>query len=1423
MESVNEISDSISQLEKQANELGQVDLGLDNWIEQFDRFERELKEKAGEIEGVKKQIMSFNNWDDKKELDQLAKQLQGLKKEYDVLIRTSANLVNKSQAPLSQAGDSNPFRPTGETTGKTGEMDFSLGKMLDIFGGTEALKKFVSDMINVRGECQKLEVAFGAMLGSKGKADMLMSQLAQTAAKTPFDLQELAGGARQLLIYGTEADQVNNVLGRLGDLSSGLSIPLGDMVELYGKAQTQGQLFASDVEQFTSRGIPLLSELAATLGKTESEIQTMVGAGQVGFPAVEQVIRGMTSEGGQFYNQMEKQSQTLTGQIANLSEAWDLMLNEVGKDTEGVSSTTLSMATSILGDYERVGKGIELLISVYGSYKAAVAIVSFVLKEQAAVNAMVAASNGVFSKGLAYQWVLTERAQKAMSMLNKTMLTNPYVLLATAALSLAAAYWVFHDSSSAAERAQKKLNKEHEEAAQRKDELASKTGNLVSQIDDETLTVYSQVKAFKELLKLYPELRNMSFEEFKGMAPEQRTKMMSGINDKREVDDASGAYEEDLKRIEYLKNAISTTANLPNSGAALSDLNRQLEVANNLARRHKEELEGIKQMQWEANTPVEEKVKYYEEVRDQLIAEREELEKQVPSHKVLSSYSEDMLGSWFDTKNIIESIKLDGLNKQIDTTNKKLFSLTGEDPSAVKNKSYWEQKKRIADTAQKDLPTSEIGSAKWKEYDEEKKGAQKEIDKYDAPDNAARKAASDQKQRLEKEKSIHSQLQALRAQNQQDEINLMQEGAEKKKAQIELDYDREIAAIQAKVKEWEEAQNGELTSEQTSETHGAFMNAHFKKQQANTQVDKDQADADKKAADDKAAAERQAMNGYLKEYGTYLQKRQAITDLYNDKIAKAATEGEKLSLGKELTKSLSGLDVEANKTTAAISRLFGDMSKKSVKDLRAIADQGKNALDFLKGGKWDAATGDKLGMSEDTFKTLSGSPEEIEKVGKAVTDVSTQADQCDTAFNQMGIGLKKMFSSNGDEKKLAEGMAILQAGMGKATQAGQFLSGTLSSMGDALGSDTLTGMAEGLNVAMGAADAAMKGAQAGAMFGPMGMAAGAAVGAVTSLVSSFAKLHDAKYEKRIQEMQKEVDNLGRAYDRLGRAIDNTYSNAVYGMMDEQAENLKRQQQLVLQQKKEEEAKKKTDKKKTQEYDDKYEELGNQAEDLRKKQIEMLAGTDVQSAIDDFANALVEAYAQGEDGAEAMGEVTKKVLANAVKEALKKQLLGDALKNAVTRLGEDMEDGSLSDEDKRRFENSAQSAGQRFMEAMKMYDDLFKGEGESEAEAPREASAKGIASMSQESADLLNGQFTTQLIYLDRTCTEVTGIREQMAFIHELQIRGWEDVRAIRDMSGRIAELSDRIATVSDKIEINTGWTARGIQDINDKGVLMRGR
>lgn len=640
---VDKLTDSVNRLENQVKGLKNSDLGLDSWITQFDKFQRELKAKASEIEMLKARILSFDNIQDRKGLDNLGYQLETAKNQYYRLAQEAADGTNRFQASFNKASSAllasqknvdsvtwklieqkevvanlqsevrrlnEAYRAAGKdkkgailaqltskkqqlederislnslraeqgraklavkslkdevssyekttrsVTGAQNENEISLKKMLAAFGGAAAIKSFVSDMVRVRGEFQKTQMAFETMLGSKEKADMLMSQMVQTAAKTPFDLQGVADGAKQLLAYGTEAKDVNDTLIRLGNIASGLNIPLGEMVYLYGTTQTQGRLFTQDVRQFMGRGIPLVKEMASLLGKTEEEINKMVTAGQIGFSQVQQVIEKMTNEGGKFYNLMEKQSQTLSGQISNLGDAWDQMLNSIGEETQGVTSATISMATDVVENYEEVGKVLVALIGTYGSYKAAVIVTNLVLREQAAANAMVVASNGVFSKGLAYQWVWTERLQKAQSLLNKTMLNNPYVLLATVVAGLAVTLWALHDGTTAAEKAQKQLNEEHEEAVQRKEELTSKTEGLISKINSETESIYNQIKAYKELVKLFPELKGITFEEFKGMPQTQQKVMLNNLADKKESEDAVMLYEADLKKIEALRKMI---------------------------------------------------------------------------------------------------------------------------------------------------------------------------------------------------------------------------------------------------------------------------------------------------------------------------------------------------------------------------------------------------------------------------------------------------------------------------------------------------------------------------------------------------------------------------------------------------------------------------------------------------------------------------------------------------------------------------------------------------------------------------------------------------------------------------------------------------------------------------------------------------
>lgn len=240
------------------------------------------------------------------------------------------------------------------------------------FGISLGAKQLISDITRVRGEFQQLEVAFNTMLGSKEQANTLMSQLVYTAAKTPFDLQGVANGAKQLLAYGTAAEDVNETLIRLGDIASGLSIPLNDLVWLYGTTMTQGRLFTQDLRQFMGRGIPLADELAKQFGVTKDKVGELVTAGKVGFPEVQKAIEAMTDKGGKFGGLMEEQSKTITGQISNIEDAISTMFNKIGKENESIINSGLSGVSYLVEHWEAVVTAIESAAVAYGTYKAAV-------------------------------------------------------------------------------------------------------------------------------------------------------------------------------------------------------------------------------------------------------------------------------------------------------------------------------------------------------------------------------------------------------------------------------------------------------------------------------------------------------------------------------------------------------------------------------------------------------------------------------------------------------------------------------------------------------------------------------------------------------------------------------------------------------------------------------------------------------------------------------------------------------------------------------------------------------------------------------------------------------------------------------------------------------------------------------------------
>ncbi|EOS16426.1 MULTISPECIES: tape measure protein [Bacteroidaceae] len=268
------------------------------------------------------------------------------------------------------------FRSIGNTAEKEGSRIDNIFRKITVaatgfFTAQQALG-YAQKIAQVRGEYQQLEVAFNTMLGSKAKADALMTQLINTAAKTPFDLVGVSSSAKQLLAYGIAADKVNDTLVRLGNIAAGLSIPLQDIAWLYGTTMTQGRLYAEDLNQFTGRGIPMIRELAKELGVAENEVKALVAEGKVGFPEVQKVIENLTNSGGMFYNLMEEQSKTITGKISNMEDAISVMLNEIGQANESTINSILETGVSAIENYEAIGATIQELIVTYGLYKAAV-------------------------------------------------------------------------------------------------------------------------------------------------------------------------------------------------------------------------------------------------------------------------------------------------------------------------------------------------------------------------------------------------------------------------------------------------------------------------------------------------------------------------------------------------------------------------------------------------------------------------------------------------------------------------------------------------------------------------------------------------------------------------------------------------------------------------------------------------------------------------------------------------------------------------------------------------------------------------------------------------------------------------------------------------------------------------------------------
>lgn len=333
---------------------------------------------------------------------------------------------------------------TGTAVSEGKQIDDVFNKIGKTAAGVFAvsqMKDFAMQVVTVRGEMQKLEIAFQTMIGNADEANALMSQLIKTAATTPFGVSDISNAARQLLAYGVEADKVNETLIRLGDIAAGLSIPIGDLAYLYGTTMVQGRMYTADLNQFLGRGIPLGEELAKVLGVAENQVRALVEEGKVGFPEVEQAIINLTNEGSKFGGLMEAQSQTISGRISNIEDTIEQMFNQIGQASEGVIGTSLDIITSLVENWETVGKVLLTVIATYGTYKAAVLAVAAAHKVQAIwgnISAFLSLAKSVTS------------AKDAMLLFNIAVKANPLGLVLSVVAAAATAFNLFSTKSGEA-------------------------------------------------------------------------------------------------------------------------------------------------------------------------------------------------------------------------------------------------------------------------------------------------------------------------------------------------------------------------------------------------------------------------------------------------------------------------------------------------------------------------------------------------------------------------------------------------------------------------------------------------------------------------------------------------------------------------------------------------------------------------------------------------------------------------------------------------------------------------------------------------------------------------------------------------------------------------------------------------------------
>ncbi len=905
----------------------------------------------------------------------------------------------------------------------------SIGKAVAGVFAVSQVKDFVVNVAKVRGEFQQLEMSFKTLLGSADKADALMSQLINTAMITPLGMSDIANASKQLLAYGVAAEDVNDTLIRLGDIAAGLSIPIGDLSYLYGTTMVQGRLFTQDLRQFTGRGIPLTEELAKQFGVTKDKVGELVTAGKVGFPEVQKAIISLTSEGSKFGGLMAAQSQTITGQISNLEDAIEQMVNNIGKESEGFISGAIGAVSSLVENYEKVGKVIAEVIAAYGAYKATVMTLSAIenLRYQATLAQMA---------GMTKMQAVTDVLRTKTAALNTVLAKNPYVIVGAAVAALAVGIYKLATAQTDAEKAQAKLNKTTQEYQK------SVTSERV-QID----SLFARLKAAKEGTEAY--------EAAKKAIISQYGSYLTGLGKEVEaLQDVEGAY----KAITTAAVEAAKARALEKATSGAADTYAEKEVA---AKKSVRELLKKQFGEQKGDDGISLAETYYWKIVPVLEGKEEltdELREVVGQFDSIGFSGGGMFGGG-------ASYTYNNLQKQLDAAAqaRKIY----DDTMAEANRLYGSSTAEKTDTETEEEsgePAKVIrDKAYWKKYKEEQEGlleamddaqlnteeaariranialAQGKLDAYSttgakttAVDKTADTAAEleSQLQGKNSERAMAARENALAI--REAEIEGMKEGYAKEEAEAKLEYDRLMLANEKRQEEMVERLRDIKVLEWQRENPNGSKADELAYRETVTAADlsgeeKSQLEAYAQyAAETLVRRNREALETMLADVRDYNQQREAVDREYFDALSQmytdwdsgtksgttlreGVTQGNVSELSRNRDEALNAIDSEFASREASFEAWCDQIAGASLEQLKKILSEAQAELDKMeKSGTADSqqlaaarakVTSAQKALNKETAKTDVG-------VGKRSIkeweDLYKTLGECVDGFEEIG-------------------------------------------------------------------------------------------------------------------------------------------------------------------------------------------------------------------------------------------------------------------------------------------------------------------------------------------------------------------------------------------------------------------------------------